>query len=169
VPEVATLLLAGGFPAPGKHLPWSPEWQAALEGAILPLQRSLEDAYALVAHSQGGRLLVCDRGLLDGAAYTPGGVAEFARRYGVDVAEAWARYEAVIHLESLATADPARYGKENNEARFEGLEEAQRLEHATRAAWAGHPRHLVVEGRGSLEGKVTEVLRVLRGLLAEAG
>jgi hypothetical protein len=33
VPEAATLLLAGGFPVPGMHLPWSPQWQAAFQVA----------------------------------------------------------------------------------------------------------------------------------------
>src|SRR5262245_42235435 len=68
-PEAATMLLAGGFPVPGQHLPWSEEWQTSFQAAILPLQQSLEEAYGLVARSLGRRLLVCDRGILDGAAY----------------------------------------------------------------------------------------------------
>src|SRR5437879_4150288 len=69
VPEAATLLLGGGFPVPGQHLPWSPEWQAVFQAAVLPLQHHLEDAYLLVAGSRGSKLVVCDRGVLDGAAY----------------------------------------------------------------------------------------------------
>src|SRR4051812_35381169 len=72
VPEAATMLLDHGFPVPGKHLPWGQEWQATLQAAILPLQRALEDAYLLVAANRGSQLVVCDRGVLDGAAYTPG-------------------------------------------------------------------------------------------------
>jgi predicted ATPase len=168
VPEVATMLLAGGFPAPGEHFPWTPQWQAAFQAAVLPVQRSLEDACTGVALARGCRLLVCDRGILDGAAYTPGGVAEFCRIHGLDVAEALARYHAVLHLESLATADPEKYGKAGNDCRFEPLEQAQRLEHATRAAWAGHPRHLLIESRGSFEVKVAAVLEAVRSLLADA-
>jgi predicted ATPase len=167
VPEAATLLLAGGFPAPGTHLPWSPQWQAAFQSAVLPLQRALEESCVLMARSQGAQLLVCDRGLLDGAAYTPGGVEEFCRAFGIDLSEALARYEAVLHLESLATADPPRYGTAGNALRFEPLEEAVRLEMATRAAWAGHPRRLHLDGRGGVEGKIAAVVDFLRALLAE--
>jgi predicted ATPase len=169
VPEAATLLLEGGFPVPGTHLPWSPHWQAAFQAAVLPLQRSLEDAWSLVAQSQGSRLIVCDRGLLDGAAYTPGGVEEFCRRFGVDAAQALARYEAVVHLESLATADPQRYGTSGNAIRFEPLEVAVRLEMATRAAWAGHPRHFFLDGGRGLDGKIAAVRAFLRDLLSASG
>lgn len=167
VPEVATILLEGGFPVPGKDLEWSEEWQAAFQSAILPLQKSMEDTYVLKGGCNGGKLLVCDRGVLDGAAYTPGGVDEFCRRYGVDAVEALSRYTVVIHLESLATADPEKYGKAGNDSRFEPLERAQELEKATRSAWKKHPSHLVIDGRRGIEGKISEVLGIVRFLLAE--
>lgn len=167
VPEVATMLLTSGFPMPGKDLPWSKEWQAAFQSAVLPVQTAIEDAIALAAETKGAKVLVCDRGLLDGAAYTPGGVEEFARRYGVNASAALTRYTAVVHLESLAHVDPEKYGKSGNDARFEPLERAQELETATKEAWAAHPRHLVIDGRRGIEGKISEVIGIIRFLLAE--
>jgi len=167
VTEVATILLEGGFPVPGKHLEWCEEWQAAFQSAVLPLQESMEDMHVLMASSSGCKLVICDRGVLDGAAYTPGGVDEFCQRYGVDAGEAMNRYSAVIHLESLATTDPEKYGKTGNDSRFEPLERAQELEHATRTAWQEHPRHLVIDGRRGIEGKISEVIGIVRFLLAE--
>jgi len=167
VPEVATILLSGGFPMPGKDLPWSESWQAAFQAAIVPLQRSFEDACQLLAQADGRELLVCDRGILDGAAYTPGGLPEFCVKYGVDSTEAAKRYEAVIHLESLATADPPKYGKIGNESRFEPLERARELEENTRQAWSSHPRHIVIEGRRGIEGKISETIGIVKFLLAE--
>jgi hypothetical protein len=158
--------LSGGFPTPGKDVEWSEEWQAAFQAAVLPLQSSIEDAYALVAQGNGAGLLVCDRGVLDGAAYTPGGVEEFCQRYGVDTNEAVGRYAAVIHLESLATAAPEKYGQGGNDQRFEPLERAQELEGATRAAWESHPRRVLIEGRPGIEAKVAEVIGIIRFLLA---
>lgn len=166
VPEVATVLLEGGFPNPGRDLDWSEAWQAAFQAAILPLQTSFEDAFALSAEAKGAQLLVCDRGLLDGAAYTPGGVMVFVEKYNLKLKEALSRYDAVVHLESLASADPSKYGKANNEARFEPLERAQELEHATRAAWEHHPHRPLIEGRRGIEGKVSEVIGIVRYLLA---
>ena len=145
---------------------WSEEWQAAFQAAVLPFQSSIEDAYALMAKGNGAGLLVCDRGILDGAAYTPGGVDEFCRRYGVDAGEAAGRYAAIIHLESLATAAPEKYGQGGNANRFEPLERAQELECSTRAAWESHPRRVLIEGRPGIEAKVAEVIGIVRYLLA---
>lgn len=167
VPEVATILLEGGFPLPGKHLEWSEDWQAAFQAAILPLQKSFEDACVLMAEGNGGKLLVCDRGVLDGAAYTPGGVPEFCKRYGVDHDESTARYRAVIHLESLAIADPDKYGKTGNDQRFEPIERAQELENATKAAWDSHDHRVVVDGRRGIEGKISKTIGIVRFLMSE--
>jgi predicted ATPase len=167
VPEIATILLEGGFPLPGRDLEWSEEWQAAFQSAVLPLQTSMEEAYQLSAGQNGCRLLVCDRGVLDGAAYTPGGVEKFCSRYGVDHNEALVRYAAVLHLESLATAEPEKYGKAGNDSRFEPLDRARELEMATRNVWASHPRHTVIDGRRGIEGKISQVIGIIRFLLAE--
>jgi hypothetical protein len=105
--------------------------------------------------------------MLDGAAYTPGGREVFCQMFRLEVEVVLRRYDAVLHLESLATADPTWYSQANNEARFENLAEAQRLEQATRAAWAGHPYHRVIAGRQRFDGKLAEVLSLIRALLAE--
>lgn len=165
VPEVATMLLEGGFPVPGKDVEWSPEWQAAFQKAIATVQISMENAYELKAQEKGIEVLVCDRGLLDGAAYTPGGVEVFCKIYGVNHAEALARYAAVLHLESLAVGDPELYGKTNNASRFEDLEEAARLEHTTRRAWQDHPRFTFLSCESGLEEKIAAACRVVRELI----
>lgn len=162
VPEAATVLLEGGFPVPGRDLVWSLEWQAAFQSAVVALQRSFETTYAL--KGTGTRIMVCDRGILDGAAYTPGGVHDFCQRYAVDLDATLAGYEAVIHLESLATAEPEKYGRTGNESRFESLEEAQALELKTREVWSAHPRRLMISGRRGIEGKISEALGITRYL-----
>jgi len=167
VPEVATVLLDGGFPLPGRDLDWSEDWQAAFQSAVLPLQISLEKSHALVAKKRQIKVLVCDRGLLDGAAYTPGGTTEFCKLYGVNETKAYQQYQTIIHLESLATSDPERYNKTGNSARFEPLERAQELERATKAVWQKHPRHIVVDSKCGIEGKIAETIGIVRYLLAE--
>lgn len=168
VPEVATILLSGGFPLPGRDLPWSLEWQGAFQTAVAKTQQSLEQAYELVAQSCGARLLVCDRGLLDGAAYTLGGVVEFCRLYQVDQAQAQKRYARVLHLESLATARPELYGKAGNQNRFESLDEAQSLEGRTQAAWSEHPGWTFISGNAGIEAVKSQVLAAIDSLLQSA-
>lgn len=164
VPEAATMLLSSGFPVPGRDCAWTLEWSIAFQRAVVALQRSLEDTYAFVAKSVP--LLVCDRGLLDGAGYTQGGVEQFSQMYGVDVPEVIARYEAVVHLESLAVSHPEKYGKTGNDHRFEPLQEAQKVEMAIRLAWSCHPRHVIICGEHTMESKTREVIRLVQCLLS---
>lgn len=167
VPEAATILLSGGFPLPGRDLDWSPEWQREFQSTICALQNALEKTHQMIATTRGARLLVCDRGLLDGAAYTPGGRDEFLRSYGVDETEALDRYAMVLHLESMAVAKPWLYGKANNESRYESLEEAQALDGRTRQAWEKHPDHRVLGGARELEEVINEAIKLIAEQLEE--
>lgn len=170
VPEAATMLLSGGFPIPGKDLAWSPEWQVAFQSAVLPVQIQMEAAYELKAVEQGAWILVCDRGRLDGAGFTPGGLEEFCRLYGVNAEEALACYVAVYHLESTAVGDSESYERDrnaNNSMRFRTREDAANLDHAIRAAWQKHPSWTLVSCVGGLEGKIQAVCQSLRWLITE--
>lgn len=170
VPEVATMLLSGGFPIPGKDINWSPEWQATFQMAVLPVQIQIEAVYELKAAEQGYSLLICDRGRLDGAGFTPGGLEEFCRRYGVNAQEALGCYEAVYHLESTAVGDPEDYERDrnaNNAVRFRSCEEAAELDYAIRAAWQGHRNWNFVSCIGGLEGKIRAVCQGIRWMIAE--
>ncbi len=64
VPEAATILFTGGFPRDG-----SPDVRRAAQTAIFHVQRNLEDVQGITYPS---RVLLCDRGTVDGAAYWPG-------------------------------------------------------------------------------------------------
>lgn len=163
VPEIASFLLNNGFPKPD---PWTEEWQAAFERAILPLQIAFETAYSVIAKLKGHKVLVCDRGLMDAAAYLPGGTQQLAADFGVNIAEGFARYSAVIHVESLATADPNKYGKQENEGRFEPLDRAQKLEMATRAIWSQHSTYIFLEGGRGAGRKSDQVIGIIKFMLA---
>jgi len=167
VPEVATMLLANGFPVPGKDMERSEEWQACLQTAILPLQRTIEDAYVQMAKSKKAKIVICDRGILDGAAYASGGVSEFCGKNGLTVETELARYDAVIHLESLAAVCPEKYGQTNNEARFEPLERAQQLEQAIKEAWMGHSHQTIIDGKRGIDGKIAQVIGIVKFVLSK--
>lgn len=163
VPEIASFLLNNGFPKPD---PWTEEWQDAFERAILPLQVAFETAYGIIAKLKGHRIMVCDRGLMDTAVYLPGGTQQLATVLGIDISLAFARYSAVIHVESLATADPNKYGKQENDGRFEPLERAQSLERATKAVWSQHPTYIFLEGGRGAGRKSDQVIGIIKFMLA---
>lgn len=168
VPEAATLLLASGLPPPGhervQHL--QEEWVRSFQGAILSLQQALEETCERLARSCGARLLVCDRGVLDGAAYWPGGREAFLHHFDLPVEECFARYRTILHLQSLAEAHPYLYGTENNATRFEDVTDALRVEQSVRAAWEGHPGLIVVPAEGEPHRKIAGVLEQIRMLLS---
>jgi predicted ATPase len=168
VPEAATLLLGSGFPPPGhdRIACTRSEWIASFQGAILSMQQTLEDSFGRLAPACRARLIVCDRGVLDGAAYWPGGRAAFLSHFGLSLEECFARYRSVVHLQSLAETQPHRYGSEGNAIRYENLTDALRVEAAVRAAWQGHPASIVLAAEMDLDAKIARVLEHLRNLLA---
>lgn len=165
VPEAATMLLSNGWPVPGRDIHWSEEWRFDFQGAIAAVIPRLESVYELKAKAEGISCLVCDRGIMDGAAYTPGGVEVFCRLYGVYQEKVLNYYEAVFHLESLAVTRPELYGKDNNSVRFESLEEARKLEYRTREAWQAHPQwHLL--NHCDLEDRIKAACQIVRQILS---
>jgi len=167
VPEVATMLLSSGFPVPGKDVEWSLAWQASFQKSVSTVQVQLENAYELMAQQMGIGLLVTDRGLMDGAGYTPGGQAEFCKIYKINLQKALGRYVSVIHLESLAVGKPELYGKNNNTNRFEALDEAARLDFSTREAWHGHPCWNFLPCSNGIEGNIAAVSAIVHECLKE--
>jgi predicted ATPase len=165
VPEAATILLSA-FPRPGRDLPHSPDWVVSFQKAVLAVQLEMETAFELLARQQGARVLVCDRGLLDGAAYWPNGREDFLNGFGQSLEECFQRYRKIVHLQSLAIAHPENYGPAGNKARFEVLDEARKTEALILAAWEGHPHREVLSGK-DLGTKVSRVLASVRELLGD--
>ncbi|MBI4022572.1 AAA family ATPase [Candidatus Berkelbacteria bacterium] len=162
VPEVASVMFGAGYPLPGRDISYSIGWVLATQGGIVGLQRSFEDASRLRAEEHGARAMICDRGLLDGAAYVPEGLPQFCRLFQIDVEQAHARYGTVIHLETLARVAPERFGKEGNEQRYETHpDQAIELDDRLQAVWRGHPNHLVVPASLGIEGVVARVLEIV--------
>ncbi|MBI5044801.1 MAG: AAA family ATPase [Candidatus Levybacteria bacterium] len=161
IPEPATMLMSTGFPAPGRDLPYSEQWQHIFQSAISPLHFNIEAAFELVAGQTGAQIILCDRGILDGAAYFPGGLPAFLRKFGLDEQECYDRYDCVIHLESTATCSPSLFGKAGNATRYESLDEAIALEHRTREAWKGHPNWIFISGENGIKDVVAQVLSIV--------
>jgi len=151
VPEAATLLLnSGEYPTPEEAGGWTQKWQDGFQKAIIKKQLELEEKY----ENHPG-IVVFDRGLLDGAAYLPGGIKEFENKFGVNAQDILSRYDKVIHLVSLAKRNPKLYGKTGNEQRFESIEEAKKLEQNIENVWKGHPNRTIInEDIGGLVNRV---------------
>jgi len=175
VPEAATQLLAvpyeeGGIGIPGRDVEWSQEWQDRFQKMIIEKQLQDETFYTQLADGrERPTVVVCDRGVLDGAAYTTGGREEFVQKFNLQLETCFQLYDEVIHLNSLATDKPDLYEelKSTNPTRFEDAERARELDEKLFAAYEGHPNHLRIQSGEGIEHKIETCFTEIRKLLRE--
>ncbi len=157
VPEAATLLFGGGFPRPD-----GPEGGRSLQQAIYHVQRNLEDVQAA---QYPERVLLCDRGTVDGGAYWPDGPGDFFGSVGSSHAGELDRYDAVIFFQSAALGG---HGFESENAyRTESQQQAVALDARLQVLWEQHPRFTLVPHAESFFAKMTVGFRVLHSLIRE--
>jgi len=160
VPETATMLFTGGFPRLGER-----EARFAMQRAIYHAQVALEDIQG--AHYPD-RVLLCDRGTADGAAFWPDDAPRgFFETLGTTLERELRRYDAVIFFESAAVGDISIEG--GNPARTETNDEARRLDLRLRELWSRHPNFHLVPHTTSFFAKLQEGLARLRAILVDVG
>ena len=157
VPEAATLLFSGGFPRSS-----APGALEATQTAIFHVQRKLEDVQSALFPE---RVLLCDRGTVDGAAYWPGEPDSFFAAVGTTEQEELDRYDAVIFFESAAVGGMTMEG--GNPVRVESIEQAAHLDIKQRHLWSRHPRFVIVPHDRSFFKKITFGLAALESMVAQ--
>ena len=168
VPEASTLVMASGFPPPVPDAGISDldAWRKSFQGAILSTQQHLEETWVRLALQAGKRVVVCDRGFLDGAAYWPGGRDAYLEQFNLKLEPTLARYDLVFHLESVAVSKPHLYGTGNNHTRFENTAGAKAVDERIREAWLGHPAHIHIPCADTLEEKALTLVEALKREIA---
>ena len=166
VPEAATILFLNG--AAPSDFGLYPKTGVAFQHFVLSSQIHLEDAFTKYAQATGCRcVLLCDRGLMDGAAYvTEAEFNDVLAAQGLDVVRARDnRYNAVLHLVTAADGAEDHYTLANNMARHEGPSEARSQDSKTQAAWAGHPHHLIIDNEDGItfEQKMEKLVGLVAG------
>lgn len=157
VPEAATILFAGGFPRVDDAVA-----KRAVQSAIYHVQRNLEDVQRALFPD---RVLLCDRGTIDGAAYWPSPSHDFFDELGTSLEEEMARYDAVIFFESAAVGGQRIEG--GNPWRIEGVTEAVELDRRLRALWGQHRSFHLIPHATSFFKKLTYALAILEGLVVQ--
>ncbi len=157
VPEAATQV----YSATGTrwHL-CEPELKRQLQRRIYQLQIEQEERYA---RENPDKLLLLDRGTIDGSIYWPDGEAAYWSAMKTTLGKELARYDRVILLQSAA-AIGIYDGSESNSVRFENAAEAIASSEALEAAWGGHSRLTRVAATQLLADKIVRVSE----LVAEA-
>src|SRR6266550_3568365 len=128
---------------------------------IYHLQREQEDALA-TAHPD--KILLLDRGTIDGAAYWPEGPDDYWRDLGTTAADELKRYDAVIWLQTSATLGLYDHDA-SNPCRFEHPEAAIASGNLLNMLWKNHPRVLHVDAFPDLNAKIDAVTSVLEEIV----
>ena len=163
VPESATLLFSGGFPRTGNV-----DAIRNIQSAIYHVQRNLEDIQTRIYPN---RILLCDRGTVDGAAYWPGESDDFFRAVGSSLNEELSRYDAVLFFETAAAGGLSIEG--GNRYRVETLVESLELDRKLRKVWSKHANFSLIPHEESFIHKIETGLgvltRVITGLISHSG
>jgi len=144
VPEAATVLFSGGITR-------STDKQVLknIQKTIFSLQQNLED---IQQKKYPDRLLVCDRGTLDGLAYWPGTEDDFFQEVNSNFENEIVRYDAVIFFESAAAS--GHDISSNNPVRNETSQQAAELDKKLQNIWSRHPNYYFVGSSASFVRKI---------------
>jgi predicted ATPase len=113
-----------------------------------------------VEREHADRILLLDRGTIDGAAYWPDGPADYWKDLGTTLDAQLARYNAVIWMETAATLG-IYDGEASNACRFEDPEGAIASGKLLLNLWGGHPKLTNVGAFSTLEDKIQSVMGVI--------
>jgi thymidylate kinase len=144
VPEAASILFKGGMPRSNDT-----EIIKCTQKAIYNLQKSLEEIQAAMSPH---KLLICDRGTLDGVAYWPGGEEEFFNQMNSSFEKEMGRYDAVIFFETAASN--GNDINSNNPVRTESKQQARDLDKRLQEIWSKHPNYHFVASSESFVRKI---------------
>ena len=153
VPETASILFYGGFPR-GQ----TDNEVRHQQRAIYYVQRELEE---MIAETHSKKLIVCDRGTLDGLAYWPGSRDEFFKSLNTSLHDELKRYDFVIHLVS---AGPAAYDY-RNPMRIESASRASRLDEKIQEIWSQHPNRYLIHNSQQFSKKLEAAIAIVELIL----
>eukprot|EP00956_Cyclotella_meneghiniana_P021121 scaffold38017_cov72-Cyclotella_meneghiniana.AAC.17 len=166
-PEAFTLMVSNGMPF--SYLGAVTGMPTIVQDTVMDIQIGLEDGFERLLRARGKPgVLLCDRGLMDGAAYmSPEEWDTLIKKRDVDsVSELReGRYNAVYHMVTAAEGAEQYYTLENNAVRTETPELARTLDHQTRKAWVGHPNLKIFDNSTSFEMKLQRVVEELSRLV----
>jgi predicted ATPase len=155
VPEAATILFQGGFPRSRQ-----PDALRLAQSTIYQVQRNLEEVQAALYPE---RILLCDRGTIDGAAYWPAPHRDYFAAVGTTFEAELLRYHTVIFFETAAVAGADIEG--GNPIRNESLAEAVELDTRLRDLWSAHPRFIRIPHDVSFFKKIGSGLAMLKQVI----
>ncbi len=152
VPEAATSVFQSGV-ARDKR----PEVVKDIQKMIYDYQVNLESIYE---KQNPDKILLCDRGTLDGMAYWPDECGSFFDKINSTYDHELNRYDAVIFFETGANSGGDITS--NNIYRSETNRQAIELDHKLKEIWSVHPNFYFVDSKKSFMDKIISGVEILK-------
>ena len=130
-------------------------------------QIALEDSFhSLAKNTSSPAVIICDRGLMDTLGYVgPKVFSRILNRMNYTAEDLRDnRYDAVVHLVSAADGAEEFYNQEN-EARFETVEQAAFRCRELRKAYIGHNKLYVINNRDTFRQKMNYTISTVLSVL----
>lgn len=157
VPEAATMMFSGGFPRYSEA-----DAICSTQRAIYHVQYNLEK---IQAAKYPNRILLCDRGTIDGAAYWPGKSEDFFKEMNTSLESELSNYDGVIFFETAAAGGMGIEG--GNPVRRETLNQAVKIDRKLHQLWSSHPNFIEVHHNESFFKKISYGLAILDEMVRE--
>ena len=156
--ESATKLMVGG--ADGKDIGADIFQKQIFLDSLMQEERFIDLACAY--RDLGKKVIViCDRGLMDGKAYSSSDefFNKMVESVGLTIKDiCHDRYHAVMHMHSVAFGAEDFYTLQNNKVRIETtIEDARDADNRTYNAWKDHPHIRLIDNSTDFNGKVNKL------------
>lgn len=163
VPETATILLTNGLSF--RDIPTDQLFVA--QSSMMKSQIALEDTFENIARSTGEKaIIICDRGAVDPAAFISKTMWQaILDENNTSQQKLYSRYDAVVHLVTVAIGAEQFYTLENNAARSETPEQSAMVDKRLREVWLGHPHLRVIDNSTTFEEKINRVITAISGVV----
>lgn len=155
VPETATILFSGGFPRRDE-----PDACRSAQKAIYNVQKNMENIQQSIYPD---RVLLCDRGTLDGAAYWPEGEDAFFKNLNSSPEQELKRYDAVLFFETAAVGNISIEG--GNPIRTEDNQKAVELNDKLKEIWKKHPHFFHISHQPSFFSKLQNAFESIQDII----
>jgi hypothetical protein len=156
VPETATVLLAGGYPAPRND---SFVEIKIFQSIILNLNESLDRIFTLQNPKAKG--LIFDRATLDGAAYWPKGNRDYLKTFSIDLENEYEKFHVVLFFEM-----PSKIHFEGiTPTRFHNYQQSKQIAERQFSIWKNHPGFIKIPSFPNFKDKKSHVLKIIDSLL----
>jgi AAA domain len=155
VPESAVVLLAGGFPAPEHN---DIEQIRAFQHAVIQVQNGLEIVFA--KQNPDAKLMIFDRGMLDGAGFWPPGPEDYFKEFKVDVAKEFAKYNYVLFFE----LPREEFFGGINRLRFHNYAQCLESEKKLKEIWRKHSNFIEIKATEDFDDKIQTAISIVQDI-----